>query len=153
MKPVNQTIHTLNGNCFQACVASVLELPLEKVPHFWENPTEDLMSLQGGLTQEQWDNPLIFARDNGYLARWIDPVIHADFVKQLIQADFYYVAIGPSPGGPWGHCVVMHKGKPVHDPDSPAEFLAGEPWLLFLMVKKPEGESNVMSRSKLLDHS
>lgn len=39
MKPVNQTIlhdpeNGLVGNCFQAAVASVLELPLELIPHF-----------------------------------------------------------------------------------------------------------------------
>ena len=34
MKPVKQTRTGSNGNCFQACVASVLELPLEAVPDF-----------------------------------------------------------------------------------------------------------------------
>ena len=39
MKRVDQTIFTGDkegrfGNCFQACVASILELPLEEVPHF-----------------------------------------------------------------------------------------------------------------------
>jgi len=35
VKPVNQTITTIpGGNCFAACVASLLELPLEDVPNF-----------------------------------------------------------------------------------------------------------------------
>ena len=39
MKPVDQTIFsgesiTIVGNCFQACVASLLELPIQSVPHF-----------------------------------------------------------------------------------------------------------------------
>lgn len=35
MRPVDQTIFGApNGNCFAACVASILELPLEDVPNF-----------------------------------------------------------------------------------------------------------------------
>lgn len=34
MKPVMQTVFGENGNCMQACIASLLELPLEEVPHF-----------------------------------------------------------------------------------------------------------------------
>ena len=35
MKPVDQTILTApGGNCFAACVASILELPLADVPNF-----------------------------------------------------------------------------------------------------------------------
>lgn len=35
MKPVMQTIFdSENGNCFSACLASILELPLESVPNF-----------------------------------------------------------------------------------------------------------------------
>lgn len=34
MKPVDQTITTHpEGNCFPACLASILEIPLEEVPH------------------------------------------------------------------------------------------------------------------------
>ena len=34
MIPVMQTVFGDNGNCMQACVASLLELPLEDVPQF-----------------------------------------------------------------------------------------------------------------------
>ena len=35
MKPVDQTIFGFDeGNCFQACVASIFELPLNDVPNF-----------------------------------------------------------------------------------------------------------------------
>ena len=35
MKPVDQTTYGLNnGNCFSACIASILEIPLEEVPLF-----------------------------------------------------------------------------------------------------------------------
>ncbi|HYX72428.1 MAG TPA: hypothetical protein VE732_06640 [Nitrososphaera sp.] len=38
MIPVEQTLFTYpDGNCFAACVASILELPLEAVPHFQDD--------------------------------------------------------------------------------------------------------------------
>lgn len=42
MRPVMQTVfptddNSLRGNCFAACLASVLELPLEDVPHVMEH--------------------------------------------------------------------------------------------------------------------
>lgn len=38
MRPVDQTIFTVpGGNCFAACVASVLELSLADVPNFCDN--------------------------------------------------------------------------------------------------------------------
>jgi hypothetical protein len=37
MKPVDQIVFEDNkGDCFRACVASILELPLEEVPNFTE---------------------------------------------------------------------------------------------------------------------
>jgi hypothetical protein len=34
MKSVDQTTFGPNGNCFSACVASLLELPIDAVPFF-----------------------------------------------------------------------------------------------------------------------
>ncbi len=40
MKPVDQTTFGVpGGNCFSACVASLLELPIEEVPHFGSDDT------------------------------------------------------------------------------------------------------------------
>lgn len=36
MKPVEQTKIGMEGNCFSACVASILELPIEQVPEYTE---------------------------------------------------------------------------------------------------------------------
>ena len=42
MTPVFQTIiDSQVGNCMQASYASILDLPLEQVPHFLEEPMED----------------------------------------------------------------------------------------------------------------
>jgi len=37
MKPVNQTIFDNElGDCIRACIASIFEFPIEKMPNFWE---------------------------------------------------------------------------------------------------------------------
>ncbi len=42
MKPVDQTAFGFpGGNCFSACVASLLEIPLEEVPYFMGDSLED----------------------------------------------------------------------------------------------------------------
>lgn len=39
MKPVDQTVSShINGNCLEACVASILEVPLSDVPDVNGNP-------------------------------------------------------------------------------------------------------------------
>lgn len=53
MKPVDQTIFPIGdegrGDCFRACVASIFELPIEKVPDFcakrnWEEHLEEWLA-------------------------------------------------------------------------------------------------------------
>jgi len=122
MQPIYQTIHEpLNGNCFQACVASIFELPLDAVPHFMENCAGHKW------TQEQWDAVLKFAEDHGRRAFWVDWPEEPEFCKMLAESDLHYIAIGKSKAGDWGHCVVMHKGKLAHDP-SRSFGLDSEPW-------------------------
>ena len=44
MKPVYQTIFgKTNGNCFAACIASILEMDLEDVPHFCRGDNPEWM--------------------------------------------------------------------------------------------------------------
>jgi len=41
VRPVDQTSYgALDGNCFSACIASILEVPLTAVPYFW-GPGQD----------------------------------------------------------------------------------------------------------------
>lgn len=55
MRPVHQTIFDANaGNCFTACLASILELSIDQVPNFaadrgddWERAASDWLSLLG----------------------------------------------------------------------------------------------------------
>ena len=62
MKKVYQTIQGFNGNCWQAVVASLLELELEEVPHFVSHPNcfelaDEFMLKHGYVTTKQIPNP------------------------------------------------------------------------------------------------
>lgn len=123
MKPVLQTITTVDpakgifGDCFRACIASILELPLDDVPHF----------VQIGLTPHP-DDPQPLAEGNSdwwyYLRDWLRPrgLIYFDIPAgedapdALISALGYHTITGLSPRGDWQHVVVGRGGEIVHDP-------------------------------------
>lgn len=122
MKPVTQTIFAarpdghstrgLPGNCAQACVASLLELDIEDVPHF-------AIYVDWFAAMRRW------ARDNhdGDFTYFPFPVpdVHAA-AWERIQAwgrehHAHVILGGPSPRGPFGHVVVGTVDLDVvHDP-------------------------------------
>ena len=94
MKPVMQTVFGENGNCMQACVASLLELPLEDVPHF--PISGQFLALERYL--KQFD---------------IRPVAYP--VGTIHPYNVYYIGAGISPRG-LRHAVVCKDLLVVHDP-------------------------------------
>lgn len=127
MKAVAQTIFTApGGNCFQACVASVLELDLYQVPHFFGDVTDPTSN----WTQKHWEELRSFAASQGLCVSWIDPQREPDYARALESIGAHYVAFGDSPSFPGvGHCVVMKSGIIVHDPAMGCG-LDSFPWLL-----------------------
>jgi hypothetical protein len=143
VKPIAQSKSGLLGDCFPSCIASIMELSLSEVPHFFAvEPREDHM-----WTQEHWDAVRKFSHEHVCQACWLDPDVEKD--KQLIQmlesSDLYYIAFGQSHTGNFGHCVVMHRGKYVHDPAG-CLFLASEPWLYVLF--EPLGNAPIDKLAK-----
>ena len=95
MTPVYQTRHGPEvGNCHQAAVASILGLPLVKVPDFGQQPDAEAAYVK-------------FVRSLGFLV--LKPPV--ELGEQL---DCYYLAFGPSivSGNP--HVVIYRSGKLVH---------------------------------------
>lgn len=103
MKPIDQTrLHDeqTEGNCFEACLASILEMSIEDVPDF------------GGLAEGQW---------------WFD--LEA-FLKPLnlkqvyfptgsgycFDGECFHIRAGKSPRGDFKHAVVGWGADTVHDP-------------------------------------
>lgn len=106
MKPVDQTILAgaegpRKGNCFQASVASILEMPIEDVPHFME--------------EADWRGALLeFLQLRGLY------YLETTFAEQYSQDFFdsyggYHLMSGRGERG-INHTVVGLRGKLAHDP-------------------------------------
>ncbi len=85
-----------NGNCMQASVASLLNLPLEEVPHFAE----------GGDAMTCWSKFEDFLEARGFYSMRL----LGNHVPEV-----YYLASGRSSRGV-NHMVVMKEGRLIHDP-------------------------------------
>ena len=106
MIPVQQTVlkhdpdNGQHGDCFRACVCSLLELSIGEVPHFTLLP-DDIW----------WDGFVSYMRGRGYDVHWgkyglcIEP-------KDITE---FYIITGTSPRGVH-HAVIYSDGKLVHDP-------------------------------------
>ena len=124
MKPIAQTIFTtpdqsIHGNCFSACVASLLELPLDAVPTFetmgqrWAGVLYEFLFSQGYNFQGTFYT-------KSYFNWWDELTQHSDGV------DGYYIVEGNSPRAYVlrGHAVIYRDGAVVHDPHASAAGLA-----------------------------
>lgn len=99
MIPVYQTIFTVpGGNCLQACLASIFELPLEEVPHFAAIETDDW-----------WEQCQRWCARFGCYPVWAS----AEGFEGLPRG--YHLITGETING-HPHVVVGYNGKQVHDP-------------------------------------
>ncbi len=99
MKPVSQArVNYRDGDCLRACIASVLELPLEAVPAY----VEDDMQIKFVEWLQQFNMSLMSVR-LGDPDGFIPPGYH------LIE--------GPSRNGQDTHVAVGLDRQIVHDPD------------------------------------
>ena len=114
------------GNCLQTAVASLLELPLDMVPHFavfgnnWGGALTLWLSGRGARFVAYTDDPDTVA----YFDYW-------SFESRPLgeaPADELLIATGPSWNGPWGHVVLWQAGALVHDPHPSGRGIAGEPF-------------------------
>ncbi len=104
MTPVKQTklytpdgIH--NGNCYAACIASLLDLPLWMVP-----PWEDMFG------RGAW-----YVRTEEWLLRMFNLKIVKTKGHAVEDMPEFYIANGLSPRDVY-HSVIYSAGKLVHDP-------------------------------------
>lgn len=132
MIPVDQTLFgERKGNCFAACVASILELPLVEVPNFcvmhwdsdWFQPFSDWLRDRGCM-------PLCFAfqaaaqRDN-----------HLAIMKQMGNG-VPWIGGGPNPDGVM-HATVWVDDRMVHDPNPSRRGITRLDDALFIIAAKP----------------
>lgn len=119
MKPVDQTRFggldhppDERGDCWSACIASLLEIPLSEVPHFVRHDSQDEI--------------------NAEMAAWMG---RRGFLYLTISTSggwtpgehVFAIASGPGPRG-HRHCVVWQGGRGmVHDPHPSRAGLVGDP--------------------------
>ena len=112
------------GNCTQACIATLLQLPLDAVPHF----------LVTGETDAYWT-----AIDN-FLIEHNLQIVDSSTPLRVILSDFdcYHLIGGPSPRGKGlFHHIVGKNGEPFFDPHPDNTMLLGTPkdWCFEYLVR------------------
>jgi hypothetical protein len=104
MIPVTQTEVGDRGNCLSACVASLLEIPIECVPNFTSEPHEP-PGMQP-IRLNEW------LSDLGLRAVYcMTSTMHHDHATP----DGFYIITGFSPRGR-PHVVIGHGKQIAHDP-------------------------------------
>jgi hypothetical protein len=105
MKKVYQTIFGVpNGNCFQACIASILECELKDLPNFMEDGPD---SFGGNL--KEWESVMPF--------KLFDVRFDNEESRDFSIKDLVLIAtIDKMYGDDRAHSVIMKNGKIIHDP-------------------------------------
>lgn len=125
MKPVDQTIFELGrGNCFAACLASILELPIIDVIHFpdgkyplWRDIVNDWLASKDMF--------------------FIDIALNNDMRDSQVRYWGHHIIMGDSPrSGDIRHAVVGYQGKIVFDPHPSRDGLIGDDFTYGMIVKK-----------------
>jgi D-glycero-D-manno-heptose 1,7-bisphosphate phosphatase len=97
MTPIDQTKFGMpEGNCFSACIASILHLPLADVPPFCKY-------------EDWWERLTAWLKDRGFY-----PMIVR--YNQEWAPQGFHILSGKSPRGDFQHSVVAHGAEIVHDP-------------------------------------
>lgn len=117
MTPVMQTAFGRQGNCFEACIASLLDMSIDRVP--------DLAAYD--------DNGESIGRLNEWLSKiglaYFEARIPRNEVQEFFSdKDFYHVMVGPtSRFTDLQHAVIGRRGQLAHDPHPDGVGILPEP--------------------------
>jgi len=130
VKPVQQRYHRgreidgVPGDCFRACIASILELPLSAVPHF------SLEVEFGGQTYNRWVMVDEFLASHNLLRCVvfhkllnIEALFHTMSNWAPSRSDFYYILDGESSTPGLLHSVVASRSRIRHNPSPTATII------------------------------
>lgn len=133
MKPIKQSsFGTEMGNCFSACIASLLELPLEEVPNFCAD-------------KEGWPrNAIDWLRNRGYafIGMPYDDVPKEVAIRDMQQFGGYFIVSGTSPRFDCLHSVLYKDGKLIHDPHPDGDGVETIEYIEVLAAHDPRKEEN-----------
>ena len=100
------------GDCHRACVASLLDLPVDDVPHFFDYPVSE-GGERGLAEQEKWlAKRGLFNLELPFTSESLDDVL--SFISAY-SGDTYYMLVAKSRSGQ-NHCVIAQGNKIIHDP-------------------------------------
>jgi len=133
MTPIMQTVTGKGGNCFSACLASVLDLPLSEVPNFFEIAPDD--------RDDWWEAVRIWLRKRnlGVLP------INADWNIVRSMPGAYLIVAGMSPRGRL-HSTIWFNGEMVHDPHPEGGGIEEPEWVDLLYPLDPGAETDPAAR-------
>lgn len=114
------------GNCLQAALASLLDLPLAMVPHIalfdsaWGEAVVLWLRARGKLlrTYNDWPDHQLW---------WAALGIECNALDRAPSGQLM-IASGHSPNGPWGHSVLWRADHIVHDPHPGQKGIVGRPY-------------------------
>lgn len=122
MTPVDQQCahrpdQGLQGDCQRAVIASLLDLPLEAVPHFAQEAAGD--------SSRYWERLQQFCRAHGYVYLTVPARFGGGIYGD--EGDVHHIISGPSPrDSAVSHAVVGRNGEVVFDPHPSRAGLAGD---------------------------
>lgn len=112
MKPVHQNrFGKIEGNCFEACIASLLECSIKEIPILNDNHSEF------NHVTKPWSKKLVDFLDIKGLCFVEMTFTGGKEIGYWLFHSGYSIITGKSPReGNILHCVVAYQGKMVHDP-------------------------------------
>jgi hypothetical protein len=137
VKPVMQTIRGRGpkfgeppGNCLQASLASILELPLDQVPHFCAiDPADDYAwsTAMNAWLEDRFGLRVIYLQPKGW------------------TPEGYHLLDGESPRGSM-HSTVGYRGALVHDPHPEGGGVTDPRFGIFVTVNPARHSRGIMAR-------
>jgi hypothetical protein len=119
------------GNCLQTCLASLLNLPLAEVPHFYD--TDE-------TAEDQYVNSSKWLAERGWIKLWVPwDWLVSNWIA--VPSQGLVIVGGKSPRGDWSHVVIgqIHgtEWSLVHDPHPSQTGLDGTPYGFHLLAPLP----------------
>jgi hypothetical protein len=129
MKPVPQRIigalqDDQRGDCYKCCVASILELPYEDVPHFAMGEPNPLYSMFSNVNLWLRENGIPLSVDGRYYlakhVQWTADDIHSqyDYAPQPrnLHPGYWIAVVKSRVYSQSQHAIVMKDGEVAFDP-------------------------------------
>lgn len=96
------------GDCWRTCIACILDLRPEEVPHFFDG---DVIQWEGIKRTQEW----LIARGMYLLSfGWKDDWDQIQLTIKTFNPGIHYIMFGM--GSTEGHVVICKDGEIVHDP-------------------------------------